>query len=284
MELTKQWQGWLADNVARGCSAESMVDAMLKAGFDGSHAQALVQAYQRGGAAVGNVARPAPAGTGAYVYDDWPMRIGNRIDGGDRSVGVSMRCDKPQVLVLDGVLGDEECDEVIARSRTKLRRSTTVNAKTGAEDVIENRSSEGTYFGLCEDEFITRLDTRIARLMNWPVENGEGLQILRYGVGGEYTPHFDYFPPDDPGSASHLSRSGQRVATMVLYLNDVPEGGATVFPGVGLSVAPRKGSAVYFRYFNAHGQIDPLTLHGGAPVEVGEKWIMTKWMRERPYR
>ncbi|WP_269532467.1 2OG-Fe(II) oxygenase [Chitinimonas sp. BJYL2] len=284
MELTKEWQGWLTDNTARGCSAESMIEAMVKAGFECIYAQALVQVYQRGGTSAAAVAAPVQAVAGSYVHDAWPMPVGNRLDGGDRLVSVSMRCDKPQVLVLDGVLSDEECDEVIERSRSKLRRSTTVNPKTGGEDVIEDRTSEGTFFGLCEDAFITRLDARISALMNWPVENGEGLQILRYGVGGEYTPHFDYFPPNDPGSATHLARSGQRVATMVLYLNDVPEGGATIFPDAGLSVIPRKGSAVYFRYFNRQGQIDPLTLHGGAPVTAGEKWIMTKWMRERPHR
>jgi prolyl 4-hydroxylase len=119
--------------------------------------------------------------------------------------------------------------------------------------------------------------------MNWPVDNGEGFQILHYGVGGEYTPHFDYFPPEQPGSATHISRGGQRVSTLVMYLNDVEEGGETTFPDVGLSVSPRAGSAVYFRYFNGAGQIDPLTLHAGAPVLAGEKWIMTKWMRQFRY-
>jgi prolyl 4-hydroxylase len=212
-----------------------------------------------------------------------PIAAGNRIDVGDREVEVVMRCERPQVMVFANVLSSEECDEVVARSATKLKRSTIVDPKTGKEDIIERRTSEGTFFTLCEDDFIARLDKRIARLMNWPMENGEGFQILRYGVGGEYKPHFDYFPPSDPGSSVHLARGGQRVSTLVLYLNDVVEGGETIFPDVGMSVAPRKGGAVYFRYFNGRGQIDPLTLHGGAPVIAGEKWIMTKWMRQRRY-
>jgi prolyl 4-hydroxylase len=109
------------------------------------------------------------------------------------------------------------------------------------------------------------------------------LQILHYGPTGEYRPHFDYFPPDQPGSAVHTARGGQRVATLVIYLNDVPGGGETIFPEAGLSVAAKQGGAVYFRYMNGQRQLDPLTLHGGAPVITGEKWIMTKWMRERPY-
>jgi prolyl 4-hydroxylase len=149
--------------------------------------------------------------------------------------------------------------------------------------VIAARSSEGTFFPVNADDFIARLDRRIAELMNCPVENGEGLQVLHYGEGGEYQPHFDYFSPGDSGSEAQMVVGGQRVSTLLIYLNDVAQGGATVFPTLGLRVLPRKGMAVYFEYSNRDGQIDPLTLHGGEPVEKGEKWIITKWMRQRSY-
>jgi prolyl 4-hydroxylase len=68
-----------------------------------------------------------------------------------------------------------------------------------------------------------------------------------------------------------------------MYLNDVPAGGETVFPKLNLSVVPEKGSAVHFEYCNSLGQIDARTLHGGLPVKEGEKWISTKWMRQRRY-
>ena len=136
---------------------------------------------------------------------------------------------------------------------------------------------------LDENPFIARLDRRIAEVMNWPVENGEGLQILNYQIGGEYKAHFDYFAPADPGSQVHLAHGGQRVSTLVMYLNEVEAGGETVFPDIGLSVVPKKGSAVYFEYCNSLGQVDPLSLHSGMPVIQGEKWIATKWMRQRRY-
>ena len=154
---------------------------------------------------------------------------------------------------------------------------------TGQTQVIIARSSSGTFFRLNEDPFIARLDRRIAEVMNWPVENGEGLQILNYQIGGEYKAHFDYFAPADPGSQVHLAHGGQRVSTLVMYLNDAEAGGETVFPDVGLSVVPKKGSAVYFEYCNSLGQVDPLSLHAGMPVVRGEKWIATKWMRQQRY-
>ena len=146
--------------------------------------------------------------------------------------------------------------------------------------IIPNRTSHGTFFHLNETEFIARLDRRIAEVMNWPLENGEGIQILRCGIGGEYRPHFDYFTPVLPNRLTALTEGGQRVATLIMYLNEPEEGGATVFPEIHLDVSPKKGGAVYFSYCNSLGQVDPLTLHGGAPVKQGEKWIATKWMRQ----
>jgi prolyl 4-hydroxylase len=80
-----------------------------------------------------------------------------------------------------------------------------------------------------------------------------------------------------------MTIGGQRVSTMVMYLNEVEEGGTTIFPEIGLEVVPKKGSAVYFEYTNSQNQLDRLTLHGGSPVTRGEKWIVTKWMRQRRY-
>jgi prolyl 4-hydroxylase len=289
------WEQWLSSNAARGCTMDSMIDAMVQAGFAGEVARAAVGrafgsttadaavASSASGAPAASEARVAQSAPRLYEYDDMPVASGNVICAHDRDVRVMMRCARPQVIVFADVLSDDECDEMIERSRHRLKRSTTVNPATGQEDVIRNRTSEGVWYQRGEDPFIERLDKRISSLMNWPVENGEGLQILHYGITGEYRPHFDYFPPDQPGSAVHTARGGQRVATLVIYLNDVPDGGETIFPDAGLSVAAQKGGAVYFRYMNGQRQLDPLTLHGGAPVLGGDKWIMTKWMRERAY-
>ena len=273
-KLTPQWRMWIEQNLARGCARESLIADMVREGFDFQ--------YARNAVAQCRVAVTVPA-TAGYTPD--PPRIArtNHIVAADRTIAVAMRLERPVIAVLDNVLAPKECDELIARCAPRLRRSTTVDPQRGTHEVIPDRSSDGTYFPLNADPFIARLDRRIAALMNWPVENGEGLQILRYRTGGQYTPHFDYFPPDDPGSAAALRVGGQRVSSLVIYLNDVLSGGGTVFPELKLTVTPRKGCAVYFEYCNSHGQLDPLTLHGGLPVERGEKWIATKWMRQRRY-
>lgn len=225
---------------------------------------------------------PMPAATvpAGYVLEPSRVCAGNVIHTSDREIHVVMRLTKPEVIVLADLLTAEECDELVRLSAPKIQRSTAIDADTGQPTIIANRTSHGTFFHLNETDFIARLDRRIAEVMNWPLENGEGIQILNYGIGGEYRPHFDYFPPQQAGSTKPLREGGQRTATLIMYLNDVEEGGATIFPEIGLSVLPRKGQAVYFSYFNSLGQVDPLTLHGGAPVSKGEKWIATKWMRQ----
>jgi len=137
------------------------------------------------------------------------------------------------------------------------------------------------FFMRAENELVARIEARIARLVNWPVVNGEGIQVLQYGPGAEYKPHYDYFDPAAPGTATILKRGGQRVGTVVMYLSEPEQGGGTTFPDVKFEVAPKRGNAVFFSYPQPHPATR--TLHGGAPVLAGQKWIATKWLREREF-
>ena len=163
-------------------------------------------------------------------------------------------------------------------ARPRLARSETVQTETGGSEVNPVRTSSGMFFGREENALCAQIEARIARLLDWPLKNGEGLQILHYLPGAEYKPHHDYFDPAKAGTPAILARGGQRVGTLVMYLNAPEKGGATTFPDVALEVAPIQGNAVFFSYDRPH----PITrtLHGGAPVVAGEKWVATKWLRE----
>ena len=272
-----EWREWIAHNLARGCDPHMLVGDMMRSGFDADTARIAVL----GSGQIGS--KTSPTANTAYVYETPHLAASNVIRLPDRDVRVTLRFERPTIALINGLLSDEECDDLMRLSAGQLIRSTTVDRASGEGKIIEARTSEGTYFLVNSNPFIAGLDRRIAALMNRPVENGEGLQILHYHTGGEYTPHFDYFPPTDPGSHVHLANGGQRMATLIIYLNDVEDGGATVFPELKLTIGPKKGAALYFEYGNSHGQVDPLTLHGGLPVLRGEKWIATKWMRQHRY-
>ena len=204
------------------------------------------------------------------------------IDAGDRQVHVLMSMRHPRVVVFGNLLSDEECNAIIAAANPRMQRSLTVDNQSGGEAVNDDRTSNGMFFQRGELDLIRRIEARIARLLNWPIENGEGLQVLHYRPGAEYKPHYDYFAPNEPGTPTILKRGGQRVGTLVMYLNEPTRGGGTTFPDVGLQVVPLRGNAVFFSY----DRPDPATktLHGGAPVLEGEKWIATKWLREREFK
>jgi len=199
---------------------------------------------------------------------------GNNIPTTDHDISIIARFEEPLVVVLGNVLSEEECDELILLSKNKIQRS-----KVGARpEVNDIRTSSGTFLEDDEHPLIITIEKRISTIMNIPIEHGEGLHILRYTPGQEYKAHFDYF------SANSKAASNNRISTLVMYLNDVEEGGATVFPQLNLSVHPKKGMAVYFEYFYQDQELNENTIHAGAPVIKGEKWVATQWMRKQIIR
>lgn len=282
MHLSTAWRQWLVENLQRGCTQESLIKAMVENRYSREdaiiHINTVRESLANNQAIAGTAVLPDK-----YQYEASRIVSGNIIALPDQQVKVSMRLSSPDIAVFDHFMTAAECEHLIALSVEKCDRSGVVDPETGETIIIPARTSEGCYFQRGESDFIKTLDARISALMNWPVDHGEGIQILHYRNSGEYKPHFDYFPVDQRGSATHLAKGGQRVATFIMYLNDVEAGGETIFPEVGLKVVPRQGSAVYFSYVNSLGQLDPATLHGGAPVIAGEKWIATKWMRQRTY-
>jgi len=272
--LSSEWDQWILLNVSRGVPVSMLVADMVRNGFDRAFAESAV--LQRS-------TKPEPA-DGLTAGRQSGLAAQNRFEIDGHSLSVVSRTATPDIVVLDHVLSNDECDELIALSLPKLSRSTTIDRATGREEVIPDRSSEGTYFMRGENPLVTRIEQRLAKLTATPVENAEGLQILHYGVGAQYKPHFDFFEPEYAGSLAHLEKGGQRINTTILYLNDVEEGGETIFPEIALSVSARKGAAVYFSYYLPDGVLDRLTLHGGAPVKRGHKWIATRWVRERAHQ
>ncbi|SEN71538.1 prolyl 4-hydroxylase [Mesobacillus persicus] len=196
--------------------------------------------------------------------------IGNKIITEDREINIIARLEEPLIVILGNVLSHEECDELIQLSKDRIQRSKIGSSR----EIDELRTSSSMFFQEGEHEVVTRVEKRISTIMNIPVEHGEGLQILKYQIGQEYKAHFDFFSGARPVS-------NPRISTLVMYLNDVELGGETYFPKLNLSVSPQKGMAVYFEYFYNDQMLNDLTLHGGAPVIIGDKWAATQWMRRQ---
>eukprot|EP00899_Mesostigma_viride_P019038 jgi/Mesvir1/27135/Mv20806-RA.1 len=198
---------------------------------------------------------------------------------------------KPRLEVYHGFLSSEECDHLVDMGKRRLMRSGVVDTNTGKSALSDIRTSSGTFLAKAQDGIVEAIEHRIAVWSHVPMENGEGIQLLRYQKGEKYDPHFDYFHHE---GADH--NGGNRLATVLMYLSDVEEGGETVFPNTevpkgrtgqwsdcaqaGLAYKPVKGDAILFWSLTPYGDLDRYSMHGSCPVIVGEKWSATKCLAD----
>lgn len=288
---------WLVEQIRAGQPTPTLLRSMCDRGWDRDLAMGLIAQAMRvreasasdpvaaGGVAGGDAGAVIASAADGAVAAGKPMprvdTTGLYLDAGDRKVPVLMALRDPQVVLFGDFLARDECDRLVEAARPRLQRSKTSDLSTGESMVDDVRTSRGMFFQREETPLVRRIEARIARLLDWPVANGEHLQVLHYRPGDRYEPHYDYFDPQRPGTAALLAHGGQRVATFLMYLREPEQGGDTTFPDLGLRFAPKRGSALYFAYPRADAT--SRTLHGGAPVTAGEKWVATKWLRERAF-
>ena len=277
--LSPEFSQWLIAQAQHGAQPEQLIAPLLQAGWEEQAASTAVDAVLRRFVAdhAGRNALPEAVPVPTPFQPNGPSLL--QVDG--REVAVLGSAGHPRVVALGNVLSAEECAELIETARGRLKRSATFNAATGQNEAHQSRTSDGTYLPAACTPLVARIEQRIADLVGWPLEHAEPLQVLHYGAGAEYKPHYDYFDPDGPGAEAALRHGGQRVATLVTYLNTPLRGGATTFPDAGLEFAAIQGNAVFFSYDRAHPSSK--TLHAGAPVIEGEKWVLTRWFRERRF-
>lgn len=194
-----------------------------------------------------------------------------------------MLCEQPRVAVIDQLFSADECRLLMASAQPSLRDSQTVDPATGQPLAIAIRtSSDAQIDPILESSALRVAQLRMAAAAGIDLPHAEHLTILRYAPGQEYRPHRDYLPP--AAIARDRPQAGDRARTICVYLNAVAAGGATTFPVPGLRIDPLPGRAVIFDNLTPEGRPDPDSLHAGTPVDAGEKWLATLWIRQGRYR
>ena len=191
--------------------------------------------------------------------------------------------DWPRIIVFENFLPRSVCDWLVTLARPVLAaaRVHQTGASDGAVDPWRSNSSMG--FKLLESDVLMQIiNARIATASGAPVACQEIINVLHYATGEQYKPHFDFMDPDVPMFAEAVRRDGQRIATLLVYLNDGFEGGETHFPVLDIRYKGRPGDAILFLNVDGQGVIDRRTLHAGLPPTSGEKWLLSKWIRDRP--
>jgi prolyl 4-hydroxylase len=267
---------WILSTTRAGHSVDDVLKLMLETGYDPRQSRSIVASVLNMPITALDAHTQAPKSQpGRRTRHPEAPQVS--IDG--RTVDVTLSVESPALRVLHHLLSPEECAALIKEASPRLQRAKTVDG-SGKQQIDARRTSEGMFFTLGESPLIKRIEQRIAGLLSMPVDHGEGLQVLHYLPGQQYEPHYDWFDPEQPGFAAITAKGGQRIASLVMYLNTPEAGGGTAFPEIGLTVTALCGSAVYFAYDTG----DIASLHAGLPVQKGEKWIATKWLRERPFQ
>ncbi len=185
---------------------------------------------------------------------------------------------KADLFIMRNFISERHCEALIALIEAQRQPSTLVS-----DDGTPGFRTSETCFLDHADLPVARLDERLTTISGIAPEHGEALQGQRYEIGQEFMGHTDYFEPTAADFHEHTATSGQRTWTFMVYLNDVPAGGATRFKVLDKIVKPERGKLLAWNNRRPDGSPNAATLHHAMKVRKGLKYVITRWYRERPW-
>ncbi len=187
--------------------------------------------------------------------------------------------ERPPVYLVENFLTDEECEHFIKTAHPLMEQS-LVETEHGRRVASKDRSSYTCFLDKCD---VMPIVDKIERLTNATCNQMEIPQVCRYTNSQQYRYHHDGKHENTAEGREFFKRGGQRLATVLMYLNDVERGGHTHFKYLDISVKPKKGAALVFFPGYLNGKIDESALHCAMPA-VDTKWVSQIWIRQREHR
>lgn len=181
-------------------------------------------------------------------------------------------------MLVNNFLNEAQCEYIMNYKKMFFVKAQGFDPVELKSNETEHRTNYTYYDVTNHFDYVRREAFDIAKDFFWflpdfSINNLEMAQIQKYGIGEEYRHHHDYFTCHD------YIFLNDRVASIIVYLNDDFEGGETDFPKINLKIKPKAGMALYFDYKYSN-ELNDYTLHAGLPILKGEKWIMTIWVRK----
>jgi prolyl 4-hydroxylase len=194
-----------------------------------------------------------------------------------------IKFENPRIGICEGFASAAECDWLMARAAPRLKAAELYDPVHGGgfrQDSIRN--NRDAHFNILQSDLVLLLlQSRIARMMQLPVDDMEPPMVLQYRPGQHFSPHRDGLDSGSPALAREIAAKGQRVATVLLYLNDDYSGGETEFPELHWRLKGRKGDVLWFWNVDDQGRLAEKSLHAGLAPLDGEKWLLSQWIRAR---
>jgi len=182
-------------------------------------------------------------------------------------------------IIEDNFINNEQNSYILEAASKKFEDSVVGSGLFNEVD-SEIRNSKTAWLSKT-DPVIKEIIMKVCSKYNYPFENAEDLQVVKYEEGNYYKEHHDSFPYF---KSDFLFQGGHRVLTTLIYLNDNFEGGETRFVNLNKDFKPHKNTGIIFRPLNSENKkCHPKALHAGLPVKSGIKYVTNIWIREQPF-
>lgn len=222
----------------------------------------------------------AQLGSGKPLSADTWSRLRKGIDVPSllsRPHGLHVLSTSPYIAIAEGLASHTMCEWIVRRAKPALKKGKGYITQPGVPVLRTNSEVE---YGFHELDLIhAAVRQRIANLSGLPLGGLEPPSVFHYAPGEEFTPHWDYLNPAIPALADEIARTGQCVATVLIYLSDDFEAGETEFIDIGIKTKGRKGDALIFRNVDQNGTPDIRTRHAGRAPMRGDKWLFSQFIR-----
>lgn len=186
--------------------------------------------------------------------------------------------------IYDDFISESEAKYIKKSANNKFNESEVLGSNGETDEVLKDIRDSKTAWLDKNDPVIKNIIMRVCSINNYPFENAEHLQVVKYRKGGFYREHHDSVYEDDEISKKFFESGGHRVLTMIIYLTDDFEGGATRFVTLKKDVKPKKhGSILFYPLDKNNRRCHPKALHAGMPLKSGEKIIANVWIRQRAF-
>jgi len=182
-------------------------------------------------------------------------------------------------VIYENFITEEEANYIKQQAEPKFSNSEIMGFKINEEI----RKSKTAWLDK-NDPNIKNVIMRVCAIHDYPFENAEQLQVVKYEPGGFYKEHHDSVYETDSISINFLKDGGHRMLTMLIYLNDDFTGGSTRFVTLQKDIRPPKhGSILFYPLDKTNTKCHPKALHAGLPLNSGVKYIANVWIRKEEY-
>ncbi|XP_047482512.1 prolyl 4-hydroxylase subunit alpha-2-like [Penaeus chinensis] len=184
---------------------------------------------------------------------------------------------EPYITIVYEVMRPREAEEVKAKAGHLLQAPHNPAYGIGENGTQIGWTLKHTWLQEKDEPALQILGFRLSQLIDVALDDAasEPYMVANYGMGGTYEAHRD---THGPARRPHSEKAGERLATLLTYVEAPRAGGRTVFPWVGAGVAPAEGATVIWWNLLASHEHDFLTRHAACPILRGHKWIINKWV------